>query len=214
MNEVFFFLKQGWNNIWKQWMVWVFIALPIFFQSFLTFETGQQSDLPVALISLVGNSIYLLLTLISAIGAPYLAYSFSIGKPATVRETLSAVHKFSGRAIGCSCFVALILVPCLYLVAILSRHPSLQPFQSSTQFIIILLLFSFFGAMIEFPLFEFFAKDVGLRESLRESWRLLTAHFYPLATLGLILTFISRLIAVASGMLTVLIQSGFDTASL
>jgi hypothetical protein len=68
--------------------------------------------------------------------------------------------------------------------------------------------------MLVFPLFEFFARDAGVRQSLWESWRLFTAHIYPLVALGILVTLLSRLISVSVGVLTLLVQSGFETESL
>ena len=63
-------------------------------------------------------------------------------------------------------------------------------------------------------MFEFFAKDSGIRQSLKEAWALFTAHFGVLATLGIIMIIIYRIYSTIPGILTVLIQSGFSVASL
>jgi hypothetical protein len=68
--------------------------------------------------------------------------------------------------------------------------------------------------MLLFPLFEFFARDAGVRQSLGESWRLFTTHLYPLLALGILVILLSRLISTAAEVLTLLVQSGFETASL
>ena len=210
MNEVSFFLKQGWNNIWNMRTVWLFSALPLVSDFFSVFVNRQDETLSGAWNSLAGSLIFLILLMVNAIGLPYSVYRFSTGRPAAVSETFAAVQKFAGRALGCGCIVLLILLPGLYLALVFSRSTSLQPFQSSIQLLFVLLFFSLFGALVEFPLFEFFAKDVGIRQSLRESWRLFTAHVYPLVALGFILTLASRIISAAAGLLTVVIQSGFD----
>ena len=109
MADVFLFLRQGWNDIWKQNIIWLFSALPILVQLFFTFRTQPIQDLSGLLISLVALPILITLSLVGFIGIPYLAYCFSIGTPANVQDTLSAVRKFSARVIGCSCLGLIIL---------------------------------------------------------------------------------------------------------
>ena len=46
MADVFLFIKPGWNNIWRQKIIWLFGALPILDQLFRTFqiEPGQNFE--------------------------------------------------------------------------------------------------------------------------------------------------------------------------
>jgi hypothetical protein len=199
MNDILFFLVQSWKNIWKQRTIWLFSGLTLIIQFLPVYQTEQEPEGIETLISLVRSLLFLVLTMIQFVAVPYLAYRFSTGNQATIRETLSAVWKYSWR------------VPCLFVVA---SFFSTQPFRNPTTLFITLLLFSLFGAILDFSLFEFFTKDSGIRQTLKEVWQLFTAHFYVLAALGIIMLILSTIVSAALGVTTVLIQSGFDVDSL
>jgi hypothetical protein len=214
MTDVFLFLRQGWNNIWQQNTIWLFGALPILFQLFPASQFKPVQDLSEVFLPLVALLILIILFLLNIIGVPYLAYCFSIGKPASVQETVSAVRKFSARVIGCSCLGFLILSPCLFLILGISMDNTTQPPHISNKATLIFLPLSIFSALLDFSFFGFFANDSGIRKSLKDAWTLFTAHFGVLAILGIILVIIFRIFSAAAGISTLLIQSGFDTTSL
>src|SRR5688572_14346562 len=214
MTDVFLFIRQGWNNIWKQNAIWLFGALPILDQLFRTFQIEPGQNLSVLLLSLIENLISIILSLVSFIGVSYLAYCFSIGKSSTIQETLFAIRKFSGRVIGCSCLGFLILSPCLLLMLGISIDNTTQPPDISNKFILMIFPLSIFSAIWEFSFFGFFANNSGIRKSLKAAWELFTAHFGVLAMLGIILGIMFRIFSAAAGILTLLIQSGFDITSL
>jgi hypothetical protein len=214
MAEVFLFLRQGWNNIWKQNTIWLFGALPILVQLFPSSQSKPVQDLSDVFLPLVALIILLISALLSIIGVPYLAYCFSIGKPASVQETLSAVRKFSARVIGCSCLGFLIFSPCLFLILGISMDNTTQPPHISNKATLLFLPFSIFSALFDISFFGFFANDSGIRRNLKDAWALFTAHFGILAILGIILVIMSHLFSVAAGISTLFIQSGFDITSL
>jgi len=214
MADVFLFIKPGWNNIWRQKIIWLFGALPILDQLFRTFQIEPGQNLSVLLLSLIEVLISIILSLVSLIGVPYLAYCFSIGRSSTIQETLFAIRKFSGRVIGCSCLGFLILSPCLLLILGISIDNTTQPPHISNQFILMLFPLSIFSAMVDFSFFGFFANDSGIRKNLKAAWDLFTAHFGVLAMLGIILVIIFRIFSAAAGISTLLIQSGFDITAL
>ena len=214
MADVFLFLQQGWNNIWKQKIIWLFGALPILVQLFSALQIKYEPNLPGVLLSLVDILMSIILTWFSFIGVPYLAYRFSIGRAADVQETLSAIRKFSARVIGCSCLVFLILSPCLLLILGSSMDNTTKPPHISNTAILALIPLSIFSALGSFSFFGFFANDSGIRKSLKDAWALFIAHFGVLAMLGIILIIIFRIFSAAAGISTLLIQSGFDITSL
>ena len=214
MADVFLFLRQGWNNIWKQNTIWLFGALPILFQLFPSSQSKPVPDLSDVFLPLVALLILLISTLLSIIGVPFLAYCFSIGKPASVQETLSAVRKFSARVIGCSCLGFLILSPCLFLILGISMDNTTKPPHLSNTAALMFLPLSAFGALFNFSFFGFFANDSGIRRNLKDAWTLFTAHFGVLAILGIILVIMFQIFSVAAGISTLLIQSGFDITTL
>jgi len=214
ITDVFLFLRQGWSNIWKQNTIWLFGALPILDQLFLAFQIEPGRDLSGSLFSMVEILISIILSLVSLIGVPYLAYCFSIGRSSTIQETLFAIRKFSGRVIGCSCLGFLILSPCLLLILGISMDNTTQPPHISNKFILMVFPLSIFSAMGSFSFFGFFANDSGIRKSLKDAWALFTAHFGVLAMLGIILVIMFRVFSAAAGISTLLIQSGLDVRSL
>ena len=210
MADIFWFIEQGWKAIWKQRTIWIFSVLPVLSQ----FIDVPQGDREINLLPSVIAFTLLFLYFVSFIGVAYLAYCFLIGKLASVKQTLSAVMKFAGRVIGCSCLVILVLSPCVLLVFAISMDDTTQPPQISDNAILVwALFFSLFGAMLDFSMFGFFANNSGIRQTLRDAWALFTAHFRVLTALGLILTLMFSIFNAASGILTLLIQSGFDITS-
>jgi len=116
MADVSLFIQRGWQNIWKQRTIWFFSALPVVAGLFLpTYNRGEE-NLVLLCLYLVFYISFLVLSVISLIGVPYQAFSFSIGRTAIVQETLDAVRKFLWRTIGCSALGILLLLPCLLLV--------------------------------------------------------------------------------------------------
>jgi hypothetical protein len=215
MADVILFIQNGWKNIWKQKTIWLFSVIPLFSQLFLSFQPKQEPNLFGALLSLLVSLSYIILFLVSFIGVLYIAYYFSIGKIVTVKETLFAVRKYSWRAMGCSCLGFILISPLLFWILAVSLNSTTHTFQLSDKATLILYLpLSLFGATGYFSMFGFFANDLGIWQSIKNAWALFTAHFLVLATLGIILAIMFRIYAVASGMLTVLIQSGFDISSL
>lgn len=214
MSDLSAILRQGWSLIWKMRTAWLFAALPAITQFSPLFADVQEASRSGAWNSLAGSLIFLILFGVGVLGLPYDVYRFVTGKPATIPETFAALQKYAGRALGCSCVVLLLFLPGLFLIVMLSRNAFLQPAAAFVQLLAVPLLFSIFGAPTQFPLFEFFAKDAGLRQALRESWRLFSAHLYPLVALGLLLFVLTRVVLAATALAAVLIQSGFEAAAL
>ncbi len=214
MADVFLFIRHGWKSIWKQKTIWLFSALPIFNQLFNIFQIGRDTDLLLRFISLILDFIFIILSFTSIIGVPYLAYRFLIGDSATIQETLSGVKKFSGRVIGCSCLGVLALSPIFFWVLATSTDSSTRTLEISNKINLVFLPLSIFAALWQFTYIAFFENDWGIRQSLDKAWSLFKSHFSILAILGLILAIIFKAFSTISGILTVLIQSGFDIASI
>ena len=214
MNDVSFFLKEGWKNIWKMRAIWLFSAL-LFVSDFLyPFVDRQGVNLSATANSLAASLIAMILLAVGLIAVPYLAHAFFTGGPVTIGEAFSAVGQFGARVLLTGCLGLLILTPCIMLTLGLSLDTSTQPPQLLNRFFVLLLPLSLLSAMFYFPMFEFFAKDSRIRQSIQESWKLFRSHFWVLGTLGLAMTLVSRILSLAAGLLTVLLQSSFDAAML
>ncbi len=214
MADMFLFMRHGWESIWKQKTIWLFSALPIFNQLFNIFQIERDADLLLQFISIILVFIFIILSFTSIIGVPYLAYRFLIGDSTTIQETFSAVKKFSGRVIGCSCLGVLALSPIFFWVLATAIDSSARTLEISNKTNLVFLPLSIFAALGQFTFIAFFENDWGIRQSLDKAWTLFKSHFSTLAMLGLILELIFKGFSAISGILTVLIQSGFDIASI
>ncbi len=206
MADIFWFLNHGWKNIWKQNNIWLFSVLALLNNLFQIIII--KHELPFYIITATGV-IPIILSFVGVIGVLYLAYCFSVGKPASIHETLTAARKFSGRVIGCSCLTLLILFPFLILFLVISINISSKHDQVSNSMTLLSLPLSVFVAVWYFSIFGFFANDWGVRRSVSGAWTLFVSHVKTLAMLGIISAIITRIYFAVSGMLTVLFQSGF-----
>ena len=214
MADVFLFMQHGWKSIWKQKTIWLFSALPILSQIFNVFQASREASLLLRFISLIIDFVVIILSFLSIIGVPYLAYCYLIGKSPTIQETLSAINKFFGRVIGCSCLGFLALSPLFFWVLATSINTSTHTLELSNKTIFVFSLLWIFSALSQFTFAAFFENDWGIRQSLDKAWNLFKSHFGVLALLGLILAIIFRTYSAISGILTVLIQSGSETISI
>jgi len=214
MTDVFLFTRHGWKSIWKQRNIWLFSAITILSPLFNVVQVKRPTELLPSLIVLIASLLFLYLFYVSYIGVPYLAYSYLIGKPVTIQETLSAVKKFSGRVIGCSCLGFLAISPILFWVLVVSINSSTHRFEISNNTFLAFMPLSVFAALTQFTIVGFFENNWGIRKSLGNAWSLFKRHFGVLAILGLSLAIIFRVNSVVSGVLTVLIQSGLDLTSI
>jgi hypothetical protein len=210
VSDVALFLQRGWKNIWKQDTIFFFSALPLLDQLFRLFITETDLKASMPLVDWIASVLSMLLFFIGFVGVSYTAFCSSIDQSVTISDVLVAVKKFSGRILGCSCLVLLVISPCMFLALALFRTESTQPLQSSSSSILLVMLLSLFAALTEFTMFGFFSNDWGLRKSLTEAWALFNEHFGTLATLGIITAVIFRMSSSLAGVLTALIQSGFD----
>jgi len=214
MADVSLFIQRGWQNIWKQKTIWFFSALPVISELFFrTYNRGEQ-NLVLLCLYLVITILVIVLEVVSLIGVPYQAFSFSIGRTAAVQETLDAVRKFLWRTIGCSALGILLLLPCFLLVLGIALNNSVPPSQISSTLLLVFIPFSIFSCLWDFSIFGFFENDWGIRKSIEKAWSLFTSHFGALVLLGILIVVLLRISTAMTGVLTILLQSGFDIASL
>jgi len=148
------------------------------------------------------------------IGVPFLAYRFSMGKSATIHDTVVEIRKLFARTLGCSCFGILILSPVLFIVFSVSMNTSTQLISIPDKIFLSFLPLSIFAAFGQFILFGFIANDHHIRQSIKEAWSIFRSHFSTLALIGITLGIIFWITSIISGAFTVLIQSGFNLATL
>jgi hypothetical protein len=214
MADVSLFIQRGWQNIWKQKTIWLFSALPALTGLFFRTYNRDEQNLALLCLYLVIIVMVMVLSVVGFIGLRYQAFNFSVGRSATVQETLDAVIIFSGRIIGCSALGLLLLAPCFLLVVGIALNNSMQSSQVSNMLLVAFLPLSIFSCLWDFSIFGFFENDWGIRQSIANAWSLFTSHFRVLALIGILMLVLFRICFAATGILTVLLQSGFDMASL
>lgn len=215
MSDIFTFIRLAWENIWKQKAIWLFSVLSVVPQFlFRIFPNKPQPSLFVLILLIGVFIVFIYFWYASNIGVPYLAYCFSIGKTVNVRDTFTAINKFSGRIIGFSCLGLLTLLPCLIFAVIISTRDSNFTTNFPNDTTLILLPLSLLSAFWHFCIVGFFANDWGIRKSIKEAWILYTNHFKILASVGIILRGILQIINIATVSFVLLIQSGFTSSSL
>ena len=79
MSDVSLLLKRGWENIWKEKLLWLFGGL-LLLEPLVQFIPIQNSTgLTLSFLRLVKSFISLLLTTSSYTGVTYIAYCIAIG---------------------------------------------------------------------------------------------------------------------------------------
>src|SRR5688572_17975240 len=171
MAEILSFLKLGWQNLWKINIIWLFSALSIASDITNFIPRYQDDSLSVQFIYLIVRGVLLILTFISSIGVPYLAFCLLIGKPITIQQTLQAVKKFSSRIIGYNILIGLIFSPFLCLAIYISiDNSNATPILDPDKLILIFFPQSIFSAMWNFIDLGFFSDDLKIKQSISKAW--------------------------------------------
>jgi len=213
MKDIVFFITQGWKNIWRQRTIWLFSVISLFLSLGSLIKIEYKLNLFWLIFSLLELTVILVLSIVSSIGIPYLAYCFSIGNIVTFLETLSATRNFFWRFVGSSILVFLVVSPFICWVLISSINNSTFP-QFSDKALLLLFPLSLFSAMWDFTIFGFFAYDLNIRQSFKKAWILFFNHFSHLVVLGFARAIIIRIYLAVSVLFAVFIQSGFDLPTL
>ena len=143
MSDISLFFRLGWENLWKEKILWLFSSL-VLIDTLVRFVIPIQTshNFLLSFLSLVVSFIFLVLMFISYTGTTHVAYSIVTGNPVGIQETFQAAKKFFWRAFGSTClfllFFIVFLILCLSPVFIFyfKRPPSIFGFFS-------LLLLSF-----------------------------------------------------------------------
>ncbi len=214
MTDIFLFLQQGWKNIWKQNIIWLFSSLALIQQLLSTIPVNENSSLLWQFLALVEKGILGILSFISSIGVSYLAYRYVLGKPTTIKETFSAVKKVFVRVIVLDIFIIFISSPLLCWAIYVSMDEVTSTVQLAETIILVFLPFSIFDSIYDFSVFGFFSDNFLVPQSLKKAWGIFAKHFSVLAALGITFAIIPRIYLVASGIITVSLESYFNAQSL
>lgn len=219
MSDISLFFRRGWENLWKEKILWLFSSL-VLIDPLVRFviPIRNNNNLLLSLLNFVISLIFLALMFIGYTGATYVAYSISIGNSVGIQETFQAAKRFFWRTLGSTClfslFFILFLILCLLPVFIfyLKRPPQISDF--SRNFFFISMFLSVFTALWYFLLAEVVVKDSGIGKSLENAWDLFIENFAVLAVIGITMSIVGQVMNVTVTTTIILIHYDFDFLAL
>jgi len=214
MSDISLFLQHGWENIWKEKLIWLFGGL-LLLEPLVQFIPVQNSTgLTFSFLRLVKSSISLLLTTSSYTGVIYIAYCAANGKSADIKTTINAIRKFFWFIVLSFVTILFFLAPFFCLALFLSIRQTVQPVDLAHNSYIFTIPLSIISALHFFLITEIITSEALIWESLKVSWSVFKSRFFQLSTIGVILGTASYALNVAVGVTITLIQHSFDFTSL
>lgn len=212
MSEVYSLLRNGWENIWKNKILWGFSFLTLLEPiTQLVVPNERSSDLPIILFNLAVSITSFYLFFISDAGISYVSYCIAINQPVNVQTAYQASKKLFWRVVGLTLVLFLIVSPCICIVYLFSFE---QPLYFSRNIFLISIPMSVFSAVLYFAVTETIANDSKIGKSLKAAWTVFTYYFASLATIGFLLAIASYIVNVFIGATIMFVQNGFDFMSL
>ena len=214
MSDVSLLLKRGWENIWKEKLLWLFGGL-LLLEPLVQFIPIQNSTgLTLSFLRLVKSFISLLLTTSSYTGVTYIAYCIANGKSADIKATLHIIRKFFWFVVLSFITIFFFVTPFFCLALILSFDQSIQPVELTHNSYIFTLPLSIISALQFFLITEIITSETLIWASLKVSWGVFKSRVFIMSTIGIILGAVSYACDVVIGVTITLIQHGFDVTLL
>jgi hypothetical protein len=219
MSDISLFFRCGWENLWKEKLLWLFSSL-VLIDPLLRFliPTQTSNNFLLSLLNLVASFVFLAVTFISYIGTTHIAYSVAADNPVNIQEAFQASKKFFWRVFGSTClfslFFILFFVLCFLSVFIFYFRRSPQSSDYSYFFFFTSMFFYIFAAPWYFLLAEIVVNDSKIGKSMENAWDLFIEHFAVLVVIGIILSSISYAVNITISMATMLVQYNFDFTAL
>jgi len=219
MSEISSFLQRGWNNIWKEKILWIFSALILVDPLIrLVFPLQKSSALLPSFLNLVISFVSLYLLYVRIIGVTYIVYWETIGNPVNIHTVIQKVRNLFWQVVTSTflffLLVALCIALCLVMVSIVFMTKPLQFSDTPRILNLAMLALSIFSAPQYFLLAEIIVNDSGIRKSIEAAWELFLENFVKLTKIGIILSIIWYGINLVISTTTILIQYNFDFAAL
>jgi len=212
LSDISLFLRSGWENIWKEKIIFLFAALVFVSVLFrlLSFSPAMGWSYFIEFLTIF------ILMCASYIGTTYIAYCVSIGKPVTIGKTLQVVRKSLLRITGLFILMLMAILPffiAFYVYSISAHQP--DPTSAIVQGVYLAALpLSIFTAWSYFLFAGIIINGFGIRQSLKNATNVFIAHFGAMALLGIIIWGSGQIINIIQGMAAMLIQSNFDVTAL
>jgi hypothetical protein len=206
-------LKHGWENLWKNKVLWLFSSLVLIEPlARLIVPIQKSDDLPSSLFDLVASLASIYFTILSIAGVAFVAYCIAIANPVGFQTAFQASKRLFWRIVALSFLVLILLVPYICVIAFSFRQ--LLQIDIRHNFFFISILLSVFAAMWYFPITETIANSSKIGESLKTAWALFIHNFVNLAIIGLLLISILRVMGISISMALMLVQNNFDVSAL
>ena len=214
-SEITLLLQQGWGNLGKNKVLWVFGSLNLIDPLIrLLFPIPQYDDIPSALSYIALNLAFAYLTILSYAGILVAAYCIVIEKPLDIKTVFQSSTKIFWRVVGLLFVLALIVSPCFLMVFIVSYKEPFQITDFAHNFFFLRILLSIFAAMSYFPTTVIITNDFKIGKSLKTAWAIFTSNFLILAIVGFGLDIAAYLITIIISIVTMLVQNSFNFAVL
>jgi hypothetical protein len=211
--EITSFLQRGWENLWKNKVLWLFSSLVLLDSIFYLVVPLQNVDFASSLLDLVVRFVTIYFTYLGFAGVSFVAYHTTLGNLVNLSDAFQASKKLFWRVVVLSFLPFVFLAPCTFVFAF-SLGRLLQIKEIPHVFFLGSIPLSIFTAMWYFPITETIANNAKIGKSLRTAWAVFTANFVNLAIIGLLLVAAFHLINIVISIVMMLVQSGFDISAL
>jgi hypothetical protein len=209
-SELAFLLKSGWDNLWKNRIIWLFSSL-VLIEPLLRFFLPLQryEKLFLSFLNLVISWASLYFMFLSIAGVSFVAYCVATETSVDVKAAFQASHKLFWRSIALWFLVALAIVPLTLIIASALWNLLLIKNLSHNYFYAAIPI-SVFAAMLCFPITEVIANNSSIGKSLKSSWIIFTHNFFNLSIVGFLLLIGLRVTALFISIVIFLFQNNFD----
>ena len=167
-----------------------------------------------SLLDLVQQFAYLLFLMAGQIGIIFVVFSKATKTSIILSEVLQVIKKSFGKTALLFILLSLLFLPFIFLFAALSLKNTNQTFFAFDNLYFFTSLLFIFGSILYFSLAEIVINNSGIRKSLLTAWKLFSENFVFLLFAGSILTGISLIIGIFTGVFAQLFESNFDFPSL
>lgn len=213
-SELSSLLQHGWENLWKNRVLWWFSALiligPVFY---LIVPIQNNVDLVSSLLNLLVSVASIYFTFLSFVGVSFVAYCIAIGNPIDFQTALQASKKLFWRLVRLSLLLLLLIAPFVCTVAYFFWR-FLEIKDVRQDFFLASIPLSIFTAMGYFPITEVIRNNSKIGESLKTAWAVFTDNFLNLAIIGVLLICVFHVMNVSMSVAIILVQNSFDFSTL
>lgn len=182
MDSISFFLKNGWQILWKDKLVWIFGVLYV--SPGLTLFIPQSGPLGLWLSFAVPLGA-LFATLVGEGGIVYVAYHAGIGDPTSLSQTWLAVRKCIGRILGVDGLFLLAFSPLCLIFPLVYNHSARTLDFSSGLWLLPGALGAILLPVISLAHTGIVVENLGVRKSIANAWRIVVSHFGTLVFISL-----------------------------